>query len=32
MPSRVQEPQITEAAISVSEMARRLTLSRGQIL
>ena len=30
MPVRVQEPQITEAAISVSEMARRLTLSRGR--
>src|SRR4051812_36648690 len=30
MPARAQEPQITEAAISVSEMARRLTLSRAR--
>ena len=30
MPIRPSEPQVTEAAISVSEMARRLTLSRGR--
>ena len=30
MPVRSQEPPMTEAAISVSEMARRLTLSRGR--